>query len=451
MKPIKGQTRRAVEERPEGGGKFARFFASNSGSELPASELIELRLPMTPISLPSMFAHHPRAGLLLTAGALLVCPTVFAAVATLNEIGGTVEAGNYGTQAGTTAFGKDEILGGSLPIHKIPNTVDGIYGNSNSWIGDSTNTFIGMSFGTNMLPVGRIAWGRDNTATFGDRTAGTYVIQYTTVANPSAATPDANWVTIDTLPYQFQNNAPSLVSLSRRHEWSFPTVNATGIRLITPGTDAGSFAAVDELEAYGFSASPITLSAVGGTMGANNVALASAGATPFAKDALNFFNGVSTIHTIPDINDGIYGNSDSWIGNSDSSFAGVQLSGPQTIFSFAVGRDNTGTFADRAYSNYLAQYTTVANPDASTPDSSWTTIGAFWIDPNDPLRGLRHQFDFAPIAGVTGFRVITPGDGINSGVAIDELEVYAIPEPTVLALASTVLLMGAARRRPRRS
>ena len=105
---------------------------------------------------------------------------------TLSEIGGTINGGNYGTLPGTGAFGFDEIGGGSIPIHKIPNVRDGIFGNPNSWIGDSLNSFVGLNFGATAVPVNHMAWGRDNTGTFGDRTAGTYTMHYTSSSQRSA-------------------------------------------------------------------------------------------------------------------------------------------------------------------------------------------------------------------------------------------------------------------------
>ena len=106
---------------------------------------------------------------------------------TLSEIGGTINGGNYGTLPGTGAFGFDEIGGGGIPIHKIPNVRDGSFGNPNSWIGDSLNSFVGLNFGATAVPVNHMAWGRDNTGTFGDRTAGTYTMHYTQVPNPGTA------------------------------------------------------------------------------------------------------------------------------------------------------------------------------------------------------------------------------------------------------------------------
>ena len=231
---------------------------------------------------------HPHT--LLTAFSILASAVSSEAQLTLNQVGGTIGGGNYGTQGGTSAFGLDEIGGGSLSIHKIPNVRDGIYGNSNSWIGDSLNSFVGLNFGTTPVSVGRVAWGRDNTGTFGDRTGGVYDVHYTQVANPGAGlgvtgNPATGWTSIGSVNYVFGGAPGSPISMSLRHEWSFPSVNATGVRLTAPGSSFADGAAIDELEAYSFAAAPISLVTTGGTMNVpTNIALTS---TAFAKDLIN--------------------------------------------------------------------------------------------------------------------------------------------------------------------
>lgn len=351
---------------------------------------------------------------------------------TVTELGGGLFPNNFSTQPASTAFGRDEIGGGSLPQHKIPNVRDAIYGNGNSWIGDSENSFIGISFGSAPLSVGQFAFGRDNTSTFFDRTAGTYTLQYTTTPNPDATTPEAGWITIGSLT-QSQDDAGAFSS-SRRHAFNFPSVSATGMRLITPGSSFASGAAIDELEFTSFAPAPLTLQLTGGALNpVTNIALDVNGGAAFAKDLIN--NGGFPAHTIPHLNDGIYGNNNSWIGNSEDSFAGVRFTAPQSIERVAFGRDNTAGFADRADGYYLVQYTTATNPDASTADAEWMTIGPAFIDASEATRALRHEFSFSPVAGATALRIITPGNGLGSGRAIDELEVYAIPEPGSAMLA----------------
>ncbi len=175
-----------------------------------------------------------------------------------------------------------------------------------------------------------------------------------------------------------------------------------------------------------------------------NIALTS---TAFAKDLING-GGFPAHSNIGNINDGLYGNDESWIGDSESSFIGLNFNGSQTVNRFAFGRDNTGTFPDRSGGTYMLQYTTAASPNAGTPDGSWTTIGSVYYDHNGLDSADRHEYNFAPVSA-TGLRLIVAGNGIGSGLAIDEFEVYAIPEPGVLGLGLLAACAGLRRRRLR--
>ncbi len=175
-----------------------------------------------------------RAGVVLTGGGL-----------TLVEEGGSIATGNLAATG--TAFAKDLLPG--FPAHTIAHLNDQTFGNSNSWIGDSVGTFAGVSFGATPVPVYSIAFGRDNTGGFTDRTFGTYTLQYTTVANPSASTPDASWTTIGTLDYQSVGGT-NFAFPSRRHRFTFNAVAATGIRLLVPSGGLATGTCIDELEAY---------------------------------------------------------------------------------------------------------------------------------------------------------------------------------------------------------
>jgi hypothetical protein len=363
---------------------------------------------------------------------------------TLNQIGGSIGAGNYGTLGTTSAFAFDLLGNGSFaPTHTIPNVNNGTFGNSSSWIGNSANSFVGLNFGAVPVPVGQVAWGRDNTpGGLFDRTAGQFTLNYTQVANPGAGlavtgNPATGWASLGSVNYISSGILNSPVSMSLRHLWSFPSVNATGIRLTAPGNGIGDGSAVDELEAYAPAAAPLTLVTTGGTMNAaTNIAL---GKTAFAKDV--FAGGSNPSHTIPHINDGIYGNANSWIGSTEGSFAGVNLGGSFSVNHVAFGRDNlapaVNEFNDRTQGAYVLQYTNAANPGAATPDASWNTIGAVYYDHNGDDTADRHDYSFAPVSA-TGFRILTP-----NGNAIDELEVYAVPEAGVtsfLVLAGATLL-----------
>ena len=164
----------------------------------------------------------------------------------LVEEGGVIAPGNL--SASGTAFAKD-LLPGYPSTHTIPRLNDQLFGNSNSWIGDSAGTFAGVNFGATPVPVSSIAFGRDNHGGFTDRTLGVYTLQYTTVPNPDENTPAGSWITIGTLDYQFAGGT-NFSFPSRRHRFTFDAVTATGIRLLVPSGGLASGTCIDELEAY---------------------------------------------------------------------------------------------------------------------------------------------------------------------------------------------------------
>ncbi len=152
------------------------------------------------------------------------------------------------------------------------------------------------------------------------------------------------------------------------------------------------------------------------------------GAAPFVIDSLSGY----PIHNYLHLDDGVYGNANSWIGNSGNpGFAGLRFGGLFTISSFAFGRDNTGTYADRTLGFYALQYTRVASPGVSTSftgnaDTGWANLGTLNYQSagtglfSNPSR--RHRYLFDPVQA-TGLRLLVPGTGISAGTCIDELEV----------------------------
>ncbi len=153
------------------------------------------------------------------------------------------------------------------------------------------------------------------------------------------------------------------------------------------------------------------------------------GAKAFAKDVIADY---PNIHEIAHLNDGLYGNDNSWIGESDGSFAGVALNGSHTIGLISFGRDNSGISADRYEGTYTLQYTTVENPSASTPEDVWLTIDELTYDNTFPpdAPALRHVYQFDPVEA-TGVRIVVSQGGFNGGIAIDEIEVLA---PSTIAI-----------------
>ena len=185
---------------------------------------------------------------------------------------------------------------------------------------------------------------------------------------------------------------------------------------------------------------------IGGTLNpATDIALKSSGGTAFAENLLPGF----AAHSIAHLNDGTYGNSNSWIGSTPSTFCGIAFSQPTTISYLGFGRDNLanddngGPYDDRYAGAYVFQYTQVPDPNASTPEADWTSFGSFALDTDATAWGdgsntyLRHLYQFSPIAGVTGVRLLL--DTVNgNNIAIDELEAYG-PAPAWTGGASSLL------------
>lgn len=185
---------------------------------------------------------------------------------------------------------------------------------------------------------------------------------------------------------------------------------------------------------YNLPAAPV-LKETGGTFLPNNLAAVSNNARAFAKDVIAGYPE----HAIAHLNDGIYGNANSWVAGSGQSFIGIAFSEPTTFDALAFGRDNTGIYADDRFTGlYTFQYTTSLAPGALTSDSDWVSFGVVYLDSfyPDGTGYLRHRYEFSPITGATGMRILIDGVGIG----IDELEVYLVPEPGTFALLGIGML-----------
>ena len=441
----------------------------------------------------ALCASHASAQLTLTGGGLtLVQEGPAAAVA------GDPAPVNLAT--GATPFALDEL---DLGTHYIANLNNGTYGNASSWIGNgATGTvgpFVGISLGaTPISDVQSIAFGRSNVLSGDpcgagvcmDRAQGLYELQYTAVPSPDAMTADAEWISIGTLAYgASEGPGTNYNNIWQRHRFNFDPVDATGIRLIVPASGIGGGTAIDEIELYDVAGDyvppppppdPVVLTPVApysitwdgnngdffdeqpppdGAIVPNNAALASNGATAFTSSDLGPELGVG-VHMAVNVNDGFYGNANSWIGGDNNPyapavFAGVALTEPALITAVAWGRDNgngaqddsfAGTDAcggqcdDRSLGTFTLQFTRVGTPGADTPDTGdaatgWAPIGTVkYVNNNGAFTSyLRHEFEVSENGeGIlaTGVRLLVPATGLGSGTAIDELEVYVVPEPT---------------------
>lgn len=200
-----------------------------------------------------------------------------------------------------------------------------------------------------------------------------------------------------------------------------------------------------------------------------------AGAVAFSSSDLGPELGIG-FHIAANLNDGLYGNSNSWIGGAfqGAPFAGVNLGGMHLLTGVAFGRDNGnanevvpgGQLTDRSLGLYTLQVTRVAAPDGSIavtgdPLTGWQNIGTLnYVSEDDTVLGgaftsyFRHEYQISenglPVEA-TGFRILVPSTGLASGTDIDEIEIIgrAVPEPS--ASLSLLLSLGALTFRRRRA
>jgi autotransporter-associated beta strand protein len=186
----------------------------------------------------------------------------FEGVALVSQ-GGSFVTGNMAATG--TAFAKDELGG----IHTTAKLKDGVYGNSNSWIAGTLDSYSGISLGSVPSTLTSVAFGRDNLGGFTDRWQGVYTLQVTTVPNPTSSTPDASWTTVGILDYTNMEQTGNFTLPARRHVWSLPSVQATGFRIKNSATSTA--VCLDEIELYGvpeplYYASLISLATSSGTL-----------------------------------------------------------------------------------------------------------------------------------------------------------------------------------------
>jgi hypothetical protein len=208
---------------------------------VPASVLVQ-GVNVLAVEVHQITAATTSSGLVLSGGGLTLVEE--------GPPGGTVPM-NLARQPGAAPFVINSLSG--FPIHNFIGLTDGVYGNNNSWIGDSGNPgYAGVRFG-GLSAISGLAFGRDNTGGFSDRTLGLYTVQYTRVGTPDTTTtvtgdPETGWANLGTINYQGPGTG-LFTSPSRRHRFTFTPVMATGLRLVVPGTGIGvGGTCIDELE-----------------------------------------------------------------------------------------------------------------------------------------------------------------------------------------------------------
>lgn len=173
---------------------------------------------------------------------------------TLVETGGT-----FRTDAANLAFTATVVSEGDYGgVHVAANVADGIYGNSHSWLGPTNRNygFIVLGF-SSPITIGSIAFGRDNTGVYPDRTFGAYEIEYSVSYVPGEApfSSGFGWASLQNLDYAA--SPPADPALRHLYNLNSPLANVTGLMITVPSfRHSESFESgyeamvIDEIEVY---------------------------------------------------------------------------------------------------------------------------------------------------------------------------------------------------------
>ena len=149
---------------------------------------------------------------------------------------------------------------------------------------------------------------------------------------------------------------------------------------------------------------------------------------PQAKPAASGTLPGYAAHRVEHLNDGLLGNSHSWIADAPTGWAEIDLGGVFNICRVALGSDSSRTYSDRAPTAFALQVTSAAGADAA-----WKTVYAYAGEPVF----TRTVFTFRP-AEARRVRIVLQSSNYDLP-RLEEIEVFgspdAIPEAKVGALS----------------
>ncbi|MBI3922447.1 MAG: hypothetical protein HY318_13580, partial [Armatimonadetes bacterium] len=147
---------------------------------------------------------------------------------------------------------------------------------------------------------------------------------------------------------------------------------------------------------------------------------------PAAKAAASSLLPGFPIHQIPHLNDGLLGNSHSWIGAEDPSWAEIDLGDVCWVYKVAFGSDSSQQFGDRAATAFTILAATDHAEDSSA--KSWKPV---YEQTEGEVVHVRTEFKFKPVQA-RWVRVAVQS-GTSGPTRIDELEVYGQKDAIPLA------------------
>lgn len=210
--------------------------------------------------------------------------------------------------------------------HHVHFVNDGIVGNESSWMSNAK----GYGWLQFELPkesnITRVAWGRDRTGKFDDRTPTAYRIHL-------GESTETMRVVAELLPER------PAVNSKRIHD-RIPTTLTHRLRLTVEATNSLE-PCIDEIEVF--------------NLKGRNVALRSAG----AKAITSGNTLVPGVHDPSHVHDGMLGNDRSWLGNENGrGWVELEFAEPEDIGSIVWSRDRSGSLVDRLPIEYTIEVET---------------------------------------------------------------------------------------------
>ena len=207
--------------------------------------------------------------------------------------------------------------------HKLAFINDGKYGNSHSWMANEAGRGSVLFELPQAMNIASVVWSRDRDGVLTDRTPTAYTIE-------AGLKPDQLQAVVAIAP-------PRPQIIARVNSDRFEPVLAKKVRFSIQATN-NLEPCIDEIEIY--------------NRDGRNVALASAG----TKLKSSGDNVVPNRHELRQINDGIYGNSHSWMSNEfGKGWVELELPQEEIVERLVWGRDRNGEFADRLATEYTIE------------------------------------------------------------------------------------------------
>jgi len=122
--------------------------------------------------------------------------------------------------------------------HQITHLNNGAFGNSESWLADTVQSWAAVEF-ENTEYIRKVAFSRDNTVGYTDRVPSDFTIQVSTDSTDGA---NGAWTTVQTVTGRTD---PLLV------EYTFSTIEAKWVKIDITDTNSGNEPAIDELQIFG--------------------------------------------------------------------------------------------------------------------------------------------------------------------------------------------------------